>query len=146
MPKNHISALVPVLGNVALVHSTVCCLSGEKPTLNVDQKTLKMDEPTRPHVEMEWLRVTIVLHYVEEKRQMPLRSRPALAGKLLGCKKSVYTKEWELPQTASKCISGSITVEKDDVAGLLRQSGQGGVFVQQLAENIVDGFCFQQVN
>lgn len=112
----------------------------------MDQKTLKVDEPTRPQVEMEWLRVTIVLHYVEEKWQIPLRSRPALAVKLLGYKKSVHTKEWELPQTASKCISGSITVEKDDVAGLLRQSGQGGVFVQQLAENIVDGFCFQQVN
>lgn len=137
MPKNHVSALVNVVGHVCLVHSTVCCLSGAKPEL-VGKKALKVDEPTQSDVPMEWMRVTIVLHFVPEKWQVSLRARPALSVKVLGYNKAIFAKSWQLPQTENNCISGLITAEQADVAQLLALSGRGGVLIQQLAENIVN--------
>ena len=121
--------MLPILGNLALLASCVCCLSGEEPTL---KGTIPKEVKIKANV-LDVLRVTVPMKYIPKKHHNLLYERPEFALRL--CEWSAETKTHRC-ESAQGCITGLANLAKGHAEELLKQSGKGGVFWSQLAQNV----------
>ena len=128
-PKEAKEMMLPILGNLALLQSCVCCLSGDAPTL----KGTVPKEGKLKTSNLDVLRITVPMKYIKKANHHLLYERPEYALKLCEWGGETKTHHWESVQG---CISGLANVEKHHAVELLQQSGKGGVFWNRLAQDI----------
>eukprot|EP00435_Cladocopium_sp_Y103_P014984 s1264_g3.t1 len=127
-PAAYKEMMLPILGNLALLQSCVCCLSGDEPTM---KGTIPKEVKIR-NEEFDVLRVLIPMKFIDKKHHDTLYGRPEYSLKLCQWDVETKTHHWE---SAHGCISGLANLPKDRSQKLLQQSGKGGVFWSKLAQN-----------
>eukprot|EP00435_Cladocopium_sp_Y103_P017802 s2555_g4.t1 len=125
-------ALLPVIGNIALLRCRIACLSKEEPDIKGEDAvkiSIKGDEDD--HIT---LRLTIPLKYVEKRYHDELFAAAHLALRILGATEEIKTYRWE---SKAGEITGYAAAPEDVSKKLLGKSGIGGIFVSRLVKDML---------
>ena len=137
--ENAKEILLPISGNLALVRARIATISGQPPDLEgVEPKKDKEEKPVKVLEKPTTLRIILDLQFCrEEKRKKALLDQPHLALHHLlvksGCSE-LRTHGWSLNDNV---ISGYATTNEEQAKELLGKSGEHGVFISRLRQDIV---------
>jgi hypothetical protein len=126
--------LLPWIGNLAMIEAVVGNLNKETPKLEGEKITeCKMQFTKRE--DLVTLRLTAPWSYIPEKDKQILKKKPEYAAHLLNPElKEVKTNKWE---TTDTLLTGYVLVDKAVLQRTLGCSGNNGIFVTRLAQDII---------
>ena len=129
-----VKSLIPYLGNLALKVACIARMDGKK-TENQGVAPQEISPSTSlAEKEMVTLRVNVALDFVKEPEKNALISDPTVALSIAGVKQFLCeAKTFRWTTSVHRMMSGYVTLEAAQLQSVLKRSGCGAVFFQQLA-------------
>ena len=137
--KGFKKALLPFMGNLALVEAILATSTGKEPDFGGTKPIKAVGEhKSFKKLNVVSLRVMVVKSVLSKPNLERMQSDPSFALHLVECNKAheeLKTSGWS---EQSEAFIGYLEIEKDKVDNILQLSGQGGVFISALRKNVIE--------